>query len=138
MNIFVYGTLLFPEIRKMVGGRDFTSRAARVKGYQIFQVSGADFPGVVRAGQSHHITGEILYDLTPDEVMRMDCYEDQFYIRKTIEAEELDSGKKLAAEIYEIPEDFAGDILSNTTWTKQWFEENYYENFLNRLRSAYR
>ena len=38
MNIFTYGSLMFPSVMKAVTGREFASKKARVKNYARFKV----------------------------------------------------------------------------------------------------
>ena len=49
MNLFTYGTLMFPEVWQRIGVGDFSSIPATLPGFAIFRVRDAVFPGIVRA-----------------------------------------------------------------------------------------
>jgi len=136
MNLFVYGTLLFPEIRNLIGGRIFESQAASITGFEIFRVKDAHYPGVIRTAPGM-VTGQILGDITEEELDRFDQYEGESYQRSRIEVRVDNSGEVMDAWIYEIPEATAGEILSDEAWTKEWFAEFHHREFLGLLKKSY-
>ena len=131
MNLLVYGTLLFPEIRSLVGGREFESRPVILGGYRIYRVRNATFPGVIRDANSRGIEGEVLVDITEEELMRFDSYEDSFYERCTVTLPI--EGRTEEAELYEVPPELAGEILTSEPWTRDWFEKHHLFDFYERL-----
>lgn len=128
MNLFVYGTLLFPKIREAVGGRQFASIPARLAGYRIFRVRDAHFPGIVSSAEDCWIEGEILLDLSAEELQRFDRYEDSFYRRTTVRVL-TDKQEEWEAGVYEIPPENAEALLTDQTWTRSWFAERHYAPF---------
>lgn len=132
MNLLVYGTLLFPEIRNLVGGREFESRPVTLEGYGIYRVKNATFPGVIRETDSGSIEGEVLLDISEEEMMRFDSYEDSFYERCTVSVS-LD-GQPTDVELYVVPPEIAGEILTPAPWNRDWFEEHHLFDFYERLR----
>lgn len=131
MNLLVYGTLLFPEIRNLVGGRVFESRPVKLEGYGIYRVRNATFPGVMRDANSC-VEGEVLVDISEEEMIRFDGYEDSFYERRTVTAPI--EGRPTKVELYEVPTDIAGEILTSETWNRDWFEAHHLSDFYERLR----
>jgi gamma-glutamylcyclotransferase (GGCT)/AIG2-like uncharacterized protein YtfP len=47
LHLFTYGTLMFPEVWRVVVGKDFESTPAQLPGYQIFRVRDAVYPGII-------------------------------------------------------------------------------------------
>ena len=133
MNLFVYGTLLFPEIRELVGGRVFRSGAAVLEGFQVKLVRNATFPGIVRVsgGAIDSASGELLFDLTEREMEKFDQYEDPFYAR-TMVSVTLENGSVMEGFVYEVPEERADQILSDIPWSREWFETHHYKEFVGR------
>ena len=57
MHLFTYGSLMFAEVWQRVVGRSFATVPATLKGYDIFRVRGANFPGVVQASPTSEVCG---------------------------------------------------------------------------------
>lgn len=136
MNLFVYGTLLFPEIRNLIGGRNFEGQAASITGFQIFRVKDANYPGIVKTAHGV-IKGQVLCDITEEEMERFDNYEGDLYLRTSNEVQLKNSPQLVAACLYEIPESLALDLLSDQEWSEEWFEEFHYPEFLVQLKKSY-
>lgn len=47
LHLFTYGTLMFPEVWRVVVGKEFQTLPAVAPGYQIFHVRGAVYPGII-------------------------------------------------------------------------------------------
>lgn len=135
MNLFVYGTLLFPEIREWVSGRRHRSEPAVLKGFRVRRVRNATFPGIVRVPESGEETasGEVLFDLTETEFAMLDRYEDDFYVRSLVSLT-LENGAEIECFVYEVPPEEADHFLSDDPWTREWFRENHYEDFVGRWK----
>lgn len=133
MNLFVYGTLLVPEIWDLVTGGDRSPRVeASLADFAIHRVRGATFPAVVRRPGAGPVPGELVRDLTGPVLDRLDAYEDSFYERKAV-AVRLCSGGEVLAQVYETPAQLAGEILSDAPWTLEWFRENALGEYLGRM-----
>lgn len=133
MNLFVYGTLLFPGIRERVGGRSFCSKPAILHGFRVRKVHQATFPGIARvaSGGSESAAGELLFDLTESELDKFDRYEDRFYVRSIVSVI-LENGSEVEGFVYEVPLEIAEEILSEEPWSKEWFEGHHYDEFVGR------
>ena len=46
MHVFTYGSLMFPEVWRIVVGREFETVDGEVAGYSIFRVDDAEYPGI--------------------------------------------------------------------------------------------
>ncbi|MDF1753253.1 MAG: gamma-glutamylcyclotransferase [Verrucomicrobiales bacterium] len=133
MNLFVYGTLLFPEIRNLVGRRQFQAADATLEGFEIYRVKNAAYPGIVEQ-DGGTVPGQILRHITPAEIDFFDQYEDDFYQRITVAVTTPDESV-ISAECYAVPSITSREILTKVVWTADWFTTNHYADFLNRLKS---
>lgn len=134
MTLFAYGTLLAPEIWFAVAGRDCPSEEAVLPGYEIRRVKGGDYPGIIRAGDEDEVPGRVFSGLDSEILGRLDAYEDGFYER--IEVTLLDRrGNPVESETYVIPEKHR-EILSNETWSLDWFRERAMAEYMARLFSS--
>ncbi len=134
MNLFVYGTLLFPSIRRLVIGRDIKGISATLTGYQIYRVKDATFPAIVQATageETASIPGEIITGLSEVEMDRLDQYEDTFYQRIEVSIDEQ------IAQVYILPAELAAEVLSEDNWTREWFATHHYAAFLERISRYY-
>jgi len=133
MHLFIYGTLLVPRIWEAVTGRpDVEDAPARLRGHAIYRVEGGDFPAIVATGRdSDVVPGRIIHDLDSPTLDRLDAYEDTFYERVAVPVET--GNRTLNAQTYRLPEELAGEILSNAPWTLDWFEEYALERYWDRL-----
>lgn len=84
MNLFAYGTLMWPAILEAVMGRRLAGAPAALAGYQRLRVKGASYPVVVRAADSA-VEGVLYCGLTAAEFQRLDAFEGPEYDRAEIE-----------------------------------------------------
>lgn len=97
VRVFVYGSLLIPEIVRTVLGRTPTATPAVLQGYRRCSLRGQAFPGLLRA--PGHRTRGALIELAPAELRRLDRYEDDFYLRRPVTVA-LDDGSPVRAQTY--------------------------------------
>ena len=130
MNLFVYGTLLVPKILRAVTGLDdLKTVPAKLEGFDIFRVVDGDFPGIVEG--SGLVSGKVVLDVSETAMTRLDAYEDSFYERELVKVST--SSGTLEAFVYVVPQNIAEDILSNHTWTLEWFEREALDRYWERL-----
>jgi len=130
MNLFVYGTLLVPEILDTVTGRgDWKSEPAELPGHAIFRVRNRDFPGIVKSDHARTpAVGSLIFDVDEQSLARLDAYEDDFYTRESVLVLP-EAGSPVRAEIYLVPESLARHYLSDEVWTLEWFMKNRFETY---------
>jgi gamma-glutamylcyclotransferase (GGCT)/AIG2-like uncharacterized protein YtfP len=127
MNIFTYGSLMFPAVMKAVTGREFPSRKARVKKYARFKVKGESYPGLTPSESA--LTDGILYlNVDPLSVRRLDDFEGKMYERVEVQADGLD-GESFPAHVYLIRAQYR-DRLSSSEWDPQDFERAHLLEFM--------
>lgn len=139
MNLFVYGTLLFPEIRELVGGRIFEFHPAVLHGYKIRRVNDATFPAIVKTSNpTSQVNGEVLFDVSRSELALFDAYEDSFYLRDEVQVsltKENEGSTVLKTSVYHVPEKLADQLLSDDQWLRSWFNTHHRSTFYQRLLS---
>jgi len=120
MDIFTYGSLMFPAVMKAVTGRDFSSRNARVKNHARFRVRGESYPGLTPLEGA--VTQGVLHlNVDALSLRRLDDFEGEMYERTEISAEALD-GESLMAQTYLIKPQYR-DRLSSEPWDPEHFEK---------------
>lgn len=119
MNIFTYGSLMFPEVWAPVVGRSFETVAATAFGFQIFRVRDASFPGITAGDSGCSVSGLVYLDVDARSAERLDRFEDDFYERKSITVDCAD-GQQRIAEAYVVPATKL-DVLTSEPWTEDWF-----------------
>lgn len=84
MNLFAYGTLMWPEVLETVIGRRVGGMPATLHGFRRLRVKEKLYPALVDA-HSHNVVEGIFYrDLTEEEFRRLDRFEGEEYDRKEV------------------------------------------------------
>jgi gamma-glutamylcyclotransferase (GGCT)/AIG2-like uncharacterized protein YtfP len=119
MHVFTYGTLMFPEVWHAVVGRGFASARGTARGYAIYRVRDAVFPGIVAAGEPDIVQGVIYLDVDPGSLQRLDLFEDNFYRRQSL-AIDCDDGQRRVADAYVVPPENRA-VLTDEIWRADEF-----------------
>jgi gamma-glutamylcyclotransferase (GGCT)/AIG2-like uncharacterized protein YtfP len=96
-SVFVYGTLMAPEVLKVLIGRiPECSRSALLLNYRRHPVKDYVFPAVIPCESGTMTEGILLHDLSKTEMKVLDCFEGEEYFRAdvtvtTSEGETMDS-----------------------------------------------
>lgn len=124
-HVFVYGTLLFPEILEGLTGRSFQTHNAELKNYKRMQVAEGDYPAVVEA-EGEYVKGKLVMnvDARSAEVLRF--YEGDDYDCKTLEIT-IDS-KPVKASVFVWKQDVT--LLADTDWSFNHFRQNFLNDYL--------
>ncbi|MGJ3244267.1 MAG: gamma-glutamylcyclotransferase family protein [Opitutales bacterium] len=133
--LFVYGTLMAPEVMEAVAGYLPASTLAQVNGYARFRLVDRDYPGLVKeAGASAE--GLLYRDVTPEAVERVDAFEDTFYERQSVTVQPLDGGDPVEASAYVVPFLAAAELVDPRPWDYQHFRETVLPVYVDRIRNA--
>ncbi|MGB0370984.1 MAG: gamma-glutamylcyclotransferase family protein [Opitutales bacterium] len=98
-HLFVYGTLMVPEVLRRLLGSTLRMEGAQLEGYSRFRVKGAVYPGIVSAGAKDIVSGAVLSGMTTAQWKTLDAYEGDEYERLMVEARLL-SGQTMEAATY--------------------------------------
>lgn len=131
MNLFVYGTLMFPEVRRRVAAREFRWTTATLAGYRRGRVRGEVFPAIAAASPQDVVRGEILFDVSRAELALFDAYEADFYVRRTVEVV-VEAGLALC-EAYVVPERWEGGAWADGAWDPNWFRREALDAYVAHL-----
>lgn len=98
VNIFTYGSLMFPAVwsRLVRGAHD--SVAARLDGYQRYVVLEQDYPGLI-AQPGVSVIGRIWLGVDADDLRRLDIFEGNSYRRQNVRPM-LANGATMEAQSY--------------------------------------
>lgn len=118
MNVFTYGSLMFPEVWKIVTGREFDTIEATLHGYSTFRVRGAVFPGITQVSDDA-VRGLVYLNVDEASVDRLDRFEGDLYERRSVIVNCSD-GRQLPADAYVIAESQQHELTAEL-WTADWF-----------------
>jgi gamma-glutamylcyclotransferase (GGCT)/AIG2-like uncharacterized protein YtfP len=76
-SLFVYGSLMFPEVLLALLGRAPDSTAASAAGWRVAALRGRSYPGLVPGPGT--ASGRLLTGLSPGEWRTLDAFEDDRY-----------------------------------------------------------
>lgn len=131
--LFVYGTLLFPEILRLLLGRLPGSSEAVLPGYHRFSIhDGADirpYPAVFPQPASE-VQGLLLHGLSPAEHAVLDAYEEEDYMKTAVSV--LQDDQRIEASVYVWRADKRGQLRG--TWSPEAFRAEHLEAYLRHLK----
>jgi gamma-glutamylcyclotransferase (GGCT)/AIG2-like uncharacterized protein YtfP len=119
MHVFTYGTLMFDEVWQAVVGRSFPMVRGTARGFAIFRVQGAVFPGIVAAAEEEAVRGVVYLDVDDDSLARLDLFEDDFYRREALRIA-CDDGQQRLAHAYVVPAESRA-VLTTESWDADEF-----------------
>jgi gamma-glutamylcyclotransferase (GGCT)/AIG2-like uncharacterized protein YtfP len=132
MNVFTYGTLMFPEVWQQVVGRAFASVPGKADGYTVYRIADAVYPGLIAGGVSAAAKGVVYLDLDEASLAKPDLFEDDFYQRQTLRID-CDDGIVRQADAYVVPIE-RRTVITNELWTADAFvASGGLEHFLRRF-----
>jgi gamma-glutamylcyclotransferase (GGCT)/AIG2-like uncharacterized protein YtfP len=132
MNLFAYGTLMFPAIWRAVVGRESAGEQATVPGYAVYRAPSDVFPVMVRGGPSDAAKGIVYRDLDDATIQVLDEYEAGIYDRVEIVAK-LATGESIACQCYLLGRDYERPA-SPEPWDAAAFECDALPGYLERMK----
>lgn len=126
MNLFVYGTLMDPEIMAQAAGETYRSQRATLFQYVRKTLRGEIYPAIIRQ-PSGAVAGLIYYDVSSAAMARLDRFEGPLYVRSEVVALSA-AGERVATYTYVIASDSA-HRLSADDWCFEAFMQNHKQIF---------
>lgn len=88
VNVFAYGTLMFPEVSRCLAGDFPNAQPATVSGYRRYEAtirSSGNFPYIVEDAEGQ-VEGILLPDVSGDQLARLDWFEEEghLYHRRSV------------------------------------------------------
>lgn len=99
-QVFVYGTLLIPDIMREVTGRQYAGTPATLRDYRRYRLRNRSYPGLLYEPGAG-VEG-MLFEVGPVALAALDRYEDPCYERHTLTVE-AGAGTR-QAYVYVIPD----------------------------------
>lgn len=129
MRLFTYGTLMFPEVWQRISIGVFPAEPAVLRGYAMYRVKDAVYPGIIRADTGPEVHGLVYTDLDEDTLFELDTYESSFYERLPVRVT-LASGEEVECHAYIVPSS-RRDLLTSESWDAEMFRVNELDRYLN-------
>jgi gamma-glutamylcyclotransferase (GGCT)/AIG2-like uncharacterized protein YtfP len=115
-TIFVYGTLMSPEVVQTLLGRAVSNvQSARINGFRRHPVQKKDYPGLIPIANGE-TTGVLLQGLTSSDMKRLDWYEGDTYSRVDVTVTLLHDSSRFDTQVYNLKE----NVLQELDLTKEW------------------
>ena len=114
-NLFVYGTLMWPEVVQAILGRAVAAEDALLKGFKRCRMKGVLYPGLKR-DQASSVKGKLLRGLTDEDFQRLDKFEGDEYER--ISSKVQTRHGLVEAYVYLTKEEFL-DSLEDIPWYEE-------------------
>ena len=124
-HVFTYGSLMFAPVWQRVVIGQYKSAPATIHGFRRLAVTGKEHPGLVIAKDAPPMLGRVYFDVSDQDLSRLDTFETERYLRVTVAA--TIDGDAFAAEAY-MSLNF--DELSNVDWDVEQFEREGLPKFL--------
>ena len=130
-NVFVYGTLIFPEIVFSLTNKKFLMKDAILKGYKRFKVNDPHReqkgPALIEE-KGGEVRGKILFDVDKDTIKILDKFEGESYEKKKVFVSV--NGKKVEAIVY-LGTNFNKDFLHGE-WSEEEFKQKHLDFYLKK------
>jgi len=130
LNVFTYGSLMYPEVwDRVVRGR-YRSAAAQLTGFRRRALTDASYPAAVSEAGAR-IRGRVYFDVAADDLARLDAFEASEYRREEVEVQaDTPAGPVTArAQVYVY---LVVSRLAPQDWDEQRFERDHLADFAQR------
>lgn len=126
MNVFTYGSLMYPEVWDRVVRGQYRGAAARLQGWARRAIADASYPGAIRV-IGEQIDGRLWFDVDADDLARLDAFESTEYQRVGVRVQ-LCSGRDdpIEAQLYEF---LSPNRLLACDWDTAGFERLHLADF---------
>ncbi len=118
-NLFVYGSLLFPELIEKLTGEKFSLIPAVLHGFRRFAVKGSDYPAIVPEENSK-VTGMLVMDVDAKSMKMLAYFEGDEYRKEDVVV--VSENKKFNATSFVWNEDLK--LLEKYDWDFQKFKKH--------------
>ncbi|KAL6775751.1 hypothetical protein ACKKBG_A18350 [Auxenochlorella protothecoides x Auxenochlorella symbiontica] len=127
-DIFVYGTLQYPEVLRALIGRVPDLTPATLTGYRRYCVSQQVFPAIIPGEADDSVKGYTLYGLNAHEVKVMDEFESEEYV-KTAGAVLNAETDRLESVLYYVWHPSLESQLERRSWSPEAFREQHLQAY---------
>lgn len=134
MNVFTYGSLMYPQVwDRVVRGR-YRSATARLAGFRRRALIGASYPAAI-PDPAALIRGRLYFDVSPDDLVRLDAFEADEYRRDEVDVQVDVDGESVPAraQVYVY---LVESRLAPQDWDVARFERDHLADFAHRHGAA--
>jgi len=124
-HVFVYGTLLFPEVVKGLTGYSFQTIEATLNGYHRCTVKNSDYPAIVKKPGSQ-VDGKILLNLDNRSYEILRFFEGDEYQCISVDVQTANSKYTACVFIWM----GANEMLEKADWNPELFKKNGLTDYL--------
>ena len=129
VNVFTYGTLMFPEVMEAVVGECCSAAPAKGEGLRRTRLKGKDYPAVHLCSGSV-VEGVLFREVPESAVARLDYFEGDEYVRQRVWVETEQGGEE--AWCYVLPEENAG-LIEDAPWDPEDFRRVHLASYAARV-----
>ncbi|AFZ35810.1 AIG2 family protein [Stanieria cyanosphaera PCC 7437] len=132
INLFCYGSLMYPEVWHLIVKDKYQQQQAKVFGYRRKKIKNEEYPGLIASKQEDSIQGTVYFNVSTQDLKRLDLFEGNQYIRVKVNCI-LCNESYIESYTYIInPHDQT--IVEKEDWNQEEFEQNGLKQFLNKYR----
>jgi gamma-glutamylcyclotransferase (GGCT)/AIG2-like uncharacterized protein YtfP len=124
-NLFTYGSLMFPLVWQRVVQHEYRSALGTIHGFRRLAVRDKEHPALVIAKGSAPIEGRVYFDVSDEDIARLDQFETHRYARVGV-AVTID-GKAIVADAYLA---LNHEELADVDWDVAKFERAGLQRFM--------
>jgi gamma-glutamylcyclotransferase (GGCT)/AIG2-like uncharacterized protein YtfP len=126
MNLFVYGTLMLPEIWHKITKEDRFNDKALLSGFFRSKLNGEVYPGIHKKNGCF-VNGVIYYDVSNLAIKKLDIFEGERYRRIRINVNV--KNRSIQADTYELSTNFH-HLLTGEEWNLEEFIRSGNDHFM--------
>jgi gamma-glutamylcyclotransferase (GGCT)/AIG2-like uncharacterized protein YtfP len=130
MNLFAYGTLMWPEVLADVIGRSVEGEPAILHDARRLRVNDQVYPSLV-SSEGFEVEGVIYFDLTESEIAALDRFEGSEYERRLVAIEA--TGGPFEAAVY-----FSSERGMALLEKDEWHPEQLSQTLVDHFRNTYK
>jgi len=127
VNIFVYGSLMFDNVRDALIGSRYQNLGAFISGYRRLTVKGEVYPGLVES-EKGRVDGIVLLGIDSGDLRVLDQFEGHYYRRQSVTVSVHDM-RLMQAETYMFRDEYRF-MLSDKEWSVDEFRKTGINTFM--------
>lgn len=131
VNVFAYGSLMYPEVLTALAGALPSFEDLCVQGFERRVVGGKPYPGL-RENPASSVDGRLWFDIDDETLRILDGFEGSLYERRTLRLVSRRRGS-VNAEAYIVPASRL-HALADVPWERERFERHYLGRYVKICR----
>lgn len=134
-HVFTYGSLMFEKVWNLVIQGEYEKSDATLANYTRRAVINEEYPAVFRQMDPAGVLGILYFNVTANDILRLDEFEGQFYTRNQ-EQVLVEKNFQLSAEVYVIKDRYR-HIVSENEWDPVHFKTTGMNKFIQNYTGFY-